>query len=141
MASGIQVHDDVLEAFNDIKLSHKYRYVIYKRNADNTEIVLEKANGNSAKYEDFVADLPLNECRYGIFDLEYSKSDADGIRQKIVFVVWAPDTAKIKDKMLTASSKDALKKQLVGISTEIQATDPSEIDYNCVLEKVQAISR
>lgn len=130
MASGIQVASDVVDKFNDIKLSHSHRYVIYKRNADNTEIVLEKAASKDAKYDDFVADLPSNECRYGIFDLEYSKSDADGIRQKIVFVVWAPDTAKIKDKMLTASSKDALKKQLVGISTEIQATDPSEIEYD-----------
>merc|ERR550537_183442 len=141
MASGIQVNSGVVDAFNDIKLSHKNRYVIFKRSADNTEIVLESAADPSKTYDDFVAALPANECRYAIFDLEYSKSDADGIRQKILFVVWAPDTAKIKDKMLTASSKDALKKQLVGISTEIQATDPSEVDYNYVLEKVQSISR
>merc|ERR1711862_37889 len=92
------------------------------------------------KLDDFCAELPDNECRYGIFDLEYSK-DADGVRQKIIFVVWAPDTAKIKDKMLTASSKDALKKQLIGISTEIQATDRSEIAYDYILDRVQSISR
>merc|ERR1711907_780046 len=141
MSSGIQVAQEVIDTFNDIKLSHKHRYVIFKRNADNTEVVIEKTAPTSATYDDFVADLPANECRYGIFDLEYSKSDADGVRQKIVFVVWAPDSAKIKDKMLTASSKDAVKKPLVGISTEIQATDPSEIEYNYVLEKVQTISR
>lgn len=48
----------------------------------------------------------------------------------------APDTAKIKPKMLYASSKDALRKKLVGIATEIQATDLSEVAYEVVLEKV-----
>jgi cofilin len=48
----------------------------------------------------------------------------------------APDTAKIKQKMLYASSKDALRKKLVGIATEIQATDLSEIAYDVVLDKV-----
>jgi hypothetical protein len=78
-------------------------------------------------------------------------------------LVWAnsllrsPDTAKVKDKMLYASSKDALRKKLVGIATgktisscisfnttlipffylsEIQATDFSEVAYESVLEKV-----
>merc|ERR1712108_49849 len=141
MASGIDVDSAVVDAFNDIKLSHKYRYVIYKRNADNTQIVVEATVDPSKTYDDFCAALPANECRYGVFDLEYEKSQADGVRQKILLVVWAPDTAKIKDKMLTASSKDALKKQLIGISTEIQATDRSEIAYDYILDRVQSISR
>ena len=37
-----------------------------------------------------------------------------GIRTKLVFVVWAPATSSIKQKMVTASSKDALKKKLDG---------------------------
>ena len=48
----------------------------------------------------------------------------------------APETAKIKPKMLYASSKDALRKKLVGVATEIQGTDLSEISYDSVLDKV-----
>ena len=48
----------------------------------------------------------------------------------------SPDTAKIKAKMLYASSKDALRKKLVGVATEIQATDLSEVAYDTVLDKV-----
>lgn len=51
----------------------------------------------------------------------------------------APDSARIKSKMLYASTKDALKKKLVGIGTEIQATDLSEIDYQTVFDKVVRI--
>merc|ERR1712115_427775 len=141
MASGIDMGDEVVSVYNEIKLSHKYRYMICKRNADNTRIEVETKADPSKTYDDFCAGLPANECRYGVFDLEFSKSAADGVRQKIVFVVWAPDSAKIKDKMLTASSKDAIKKQLVGISTEIQGTDPSEISYDYVLDKVNTVSR
>ncbi len=48
----------------------------------------------------------------------------------------APESAKLKRKMLIASSKDAFRKKLVGISTEIQATDIAEVDKQAVLEKV-----
>lgn len=41
----------------------------------------------------------------------------------------SPDEAKIKTKMLYASSKDALRRALVGIASEIQGTDHSEIAY------------
>ena len=38
--------------------------------------------------------------------------------------------------MLYASSKDAIRKKLVGIGHEVQGTDFSEIDYESVLERV-----
>ena len=41
----------------------------------------------------------------------------------------SPDDAKIKAKMLFASSKDALRRSLVGIAAEIQGTDYSEVAY------------
>lgn len=41
----------------------------------------------------------------------------------------SPDDSKIKQKMLYASSKDALRKSLVGISSEIQGTDMSEVAH------------
>jgi hypothetical protein len=41
----------------------------------------------------------------------------------------APDDAKIKAKMVFASSKDALRRALVGIAVEIQGTDFSEVAY------------
>lgn len=40
-----------------------------------------------------------------------------------------PDDAPIRQKMVYASSKDALRKQLVGIAAEIQATSYDEITY------------
>jgi cofilin len=41
----------------------------------------------------------------------------------------SPDNAKIKDKMVSASSRDALRRSFVGIALEIQGTDYSEVAY------------
>lgn len=133
------VDDACLAAFQDLKLGKKHRYVTYCLGEDNKKIVVERAADVSATYADFSKELPHDDCRYAVFDFEYEKAPGEGKRSKICFIIWAPDTAKVRQKMLYASSKDALRKALVGIGTEIQATDASEIAYDAVLEKVTAI--
>lgn len=44
-----------------------------------------------------------------------------------------PTLSKIKPRMVYAGSKEDFKKSLAGISTEIQGTDASEVDYNSTL--------
>lgn len=39
----------------------------------------------------------------------------------------SPDTARIKSKMLYASSKEAIKKVLMGVGIHLTATDASEL--------------
>jgi cofilin len=135
MASGIEVTDDVVQTYNEIKLGRKYRYVIFKISDDYTQVVQEKTGPTSETYEDFVGCLPSDECRYAIVDYDYKTADG---RQssKILFVVWAPDNAPIKAKMLITSTKDAVKKQLVGIGVEVQATDFSEISEEAFADKL-----
>ncbi|KAI8589705.1 hypothetical protein BDZ88DRAFT_451848 [Geranomyces variabilis] len=133
-SSGVGVQDTAVEAFQDLKLKKKYRYIIYKMNDALTEILVEKTV-ESADYESFVSALPANECRYGVYDFQYDTA-GEGTRNKILFYVWSPDTSKIKQKMLYAASKDALRKKLDGVYTEIQCTDLSEVSYETVLDKV-----
>merc|ERR1711916_22268 len=134
MSSGITCTDECVEAFNDLKLKHSAKYLLFAMSSDLTQIDLIETGAKDAKYEDFLEKLPENDCRYGIFDYEFNDDGRD--QSKILFVVWAPDTAKIKQKMLYASSKAEFKKKLIGISTEIQATDLAEIDEDSVREKV-----
>jgi len=56
-------------------------------------------------------------------------------------MLWCPDTAKVKKKMLYSSSFDALKKSLVGVQKYIQATDASEAAMDAVEEKLRATDR
>ncbi|KAA1469944.1 hypothetical protein DENSPDRAFT_652843 [Dentipellis sp. KUC8613] len=137
MASGVSVNPDCLSTFQELKLGKKLKYIVFTLSPDNTEIIVEKKS-ESHEYEDFVSDLPEGECRWAVYDFEYQKGD-EGVRNKLLFVSWSPDDSKIKQKMLFASSKDALRRSLVGISTEIQGTEVSEVTYESILDKVNRL--
>jgi cofilin len=131
----VAVSDEAVSAFNELKLRKTNKFIIYKVNDDKTEIVVAETS-NAKDYEDFVGQLPENDCRYAVYDFEYDTPSGEGKRSKLVFYTWSPDTAPIKSKMIYASSKDAIRRSLNGVSTEVQGTDFSEVDYNTVLEKV-----
>lgn len=44
----------------------------------------------------------------------------------------APDIAKVRHKMVYASSKDRFKRELDGVQVELQATDPSEMSLDII---------
>jgi cofilin len=138
MSSGVTVNQQCLETYSDLKLRKKYRYIIYRINDQSTEIIVEKTaerTGDSpAQYEELIQVLPETECRWVVYDFEFEKGDA-GKRSKLMFISWVPDSAKIKPKMLAASSRQALRQALQGIAGEIQATDISEVAFEQVLDK------
>lgn len=140
MASGVTVSPNCAEVFNELKLGHKHRYIIYAMTENLKEITVEKTATPDATYDEFVAELKAaeakGECRYGAFDLQ---CEIEGRKcEKILLFMWAPDGAKIKQKMVYTSSKDYLRRALVGVSKEIQATDDSELSYEHVLSQVKA---
>lgn len=133
--SSVAVADESLEAFNDLKLGKKYKFIIFALNEKKTEIVVEETS-TEQDYDAFLEKFPENDCKYAIYDFEYDIGKGEGKRSKIVFFTWSPDTAPIKSKMVYASSKDALRRALNGISSDVQGTDFSEVAYDTVLEKV-----
>lgn len=138
MASGVAVSDNCKTAFQDIKLGHKYRYVVYCLTEDFKQIVVEKLAEPSSTYDEFLKDMKaaedVDQCRFAVFDAEFSTKDGQP-RNKIVFFMWSPERAKIKQKMVYAASKDALKKALgEGIGKEVQANDQSDLKWDNVLE-------
>ena len=60
--------------------------------SDDWEVIdVHKKGEKGSSYDDFLEELPEDECRYAIYDYEF---EDDGRKQsKILFVVWAPDTA------------------------------------------------
>lgn len=47
--------------------------------------------------------------------------------QCVLLLQRSPDTARVRSKMIYASSKDRFKRELDGIQIELQATDPTEM--------------
>jgi cofilin len=128
-ASGMAVHDDCKLRFMELKTKRTYRYIVYKIEEAQKQVVVEKLGVPSEGYEDFTQYLPDNECRYAVYDFEYL-TEGNVPKSRIFFIGWSPDTARVRSKMIYASSKDRFKRELDGIQIELQATDPSEMDLD-----------
>nr|ABM55541.1 putative actin depolymerizing factor [Maconellicoccus hirsutus] len=138
MTSGVKVADACKIIYEEVKKDKKHRYVVFHIK-DGKEIDVEVIGNRNQTYTDFLEDLQKGgkeECRYGLFDFEYTHqcqgtSEASK-KQKLFLMLWCPDTATVKRKMVYSSSFDALKKALHGISKTIQATDLNEASEDTV---------
>eukprot|EP00055_Hartaetosiga_balthica_P018451 m.134347 g.134347 ORF g.134347 m.134347 type:complete len:140 (-) comp9559_c0_seq1:110-529(-) len=135
MASGVEVSDECMEAFEALKMGKKFKYVVFKITDDHTQIVVDDA-ASEGDWDAFLAKLPKDDGRYALFDFDYTLNDG-GQRNKILFIQWAPDAAKIKKKMLYASSVDAFKKQLPGV-TVFHASELDELEKDEIRDKISA---
>ncbi|KAL1823726.1 hypothetical protein DCAR_0311735 [Daucus carota subsp. sativus] len=128
-ASGMAVEDDCKLKFLDLKAKRCYRFIVFK--IDGQQVVVEKLGSPDESYDDFTNSLPADECRYAVFDFDFTTNE-NVQKSKIVFVAWSPDTSRVRMKMVYASSKDRFKRELDGIQVELQATDPSEMSLDIV---------
>ncbi|KAJ6311699.1 hypothetical protein OIU76_012386 [Salix suchowensis] len=130
-ASGMAVHDDCKLRFLDLKAKRTFRFIVFKIEEKQKQVIVEKLGEPADSYEDFTASLPADECRYAVYDFDYVTED-NCQKSRIVFVAWSPDTARVRSKMIYASSKDRFKRELDGIQIELQATDPTEMGLDVI---------
>ncbi|XP_073040270.1 actin-depolymerizing factor 3-like isoform X1 [Primulina eburnea] len=123
---GSRVHDDCKLKFMELKAKRTHRFVVYKIEEKQKQVIVEKLGEPAQTYDDFIAHLPAEECRYAVYDFDYLTED-NVPKSRIFFIAWSPDTAKVRSKMIYASSKDRFKRELDGIQVELQATDPTEV--------------
>ncbi|KAG0319800.1 cofilin [Linnemannia gamsii] len=133
--SGVKAGQDCIDAFMDLKIGKAHKYIIYKI-ADDLKHVEVIKQSSDEDYDNFLKELPEDDCRWAVYDFAFKTADG-GDRNKIVFYSWSPDGAKIKPKMLYASSKDGLRKVLNGVAVEVQGTDFDEVAHETVLEKIR----
>eukprot|EP00441_Pelagodinium_beii_P034187 CAMPEP_0197649914 /NCGR_PEP_ID=MMETSP1338-20131121/30251_1 /TAXON_ID=43686 ORGANISM="Pelagodinium beii, Strain RCC1491" /NCGR_SAMPLE_ID=MMETSP1338 /ASSEMBLY_ACC=CAM_ASM_000754 /LENGTH=134 /DNA_ID=CAMNT_0043224219 /DNA_START=72 /DNA_END=476 /DNA_ORIENTATION=- len=134
MSSGVVLEDGILEKFNEMKLKHTKRFMVFK--IDGGKIVLEADEPKEKTYEDFVNALPENEPRYAVVDFSYSTDDGRP-QDKLLFIAWSPDNCGVKPKMLYSSSKDAISKKLTGIHKAMQINDSADLAHEEILKSVK----
>ncbi|KAL9283198.1 putative actin-depolymerizing factor domain, ADF/Cofilin, ADF-H/Gelsolin-like domain superfamily [Arabidopsis thaliana] len=128
-ASGMAVEDECKLKFLELKAKRNYRFIIFR--IDGQQVVVEKLGSPQENYDDFTNYLPPNECRYAVYDFDFTT--AENIQKsKIFFIAWSPDSSRVRMKMVYASSKDRFKRELDGIQVELQATDPSEMSLDII---------
>ncbi|XP_064631186.1 actophorin-like [Lineus longissimus] len=134
--SGVQVNDECIAEWEALKLRSAWRYILYKLSDDMTRIEIDKKGGVNSSYEDFIADLPAHSPRYAVFDMHYMLQDGTSKRDKPFFLSWVPETCKVKEKMIAASSKEGIKKKLCGCQFEFQASDFDDLDQEDIINKI-----
>ncbi|XP_042512915.1 actin-depolymerizing factor-like isoform X1 [Macadamia integrifolia] len=130
-ASGMAVNDECKLKFLELKAKRNYRFIVFRIEEKIQQVMVEKLGLPEESYEDFADSLPANECRYAVFDFDFI-TDENCQKSKIFFIAWSPDIARVRSKMLYASSKDRFKRELDGIQVELQATDPSEMSLDII---------
>ncbi|KAI8027073.1 Actin-depolymerizing factor 10 [Camellia lanceoleosa] len=125
------VNNECKLKFLELKTKRNYRFIVFKIDETIQQVKVEKLGSPEETYEDFTNNLPADECRYAVFDLDFTTNE-NCQKSKIFFIAWAPDTSRIRGKMLYASSKDRFKRELDGIQVELQATDPSEMSFDII---------
>ncbi|XP_007891564.1 cofilin-2 isoform X2 [Callorhinchus milii] len=150
MASGVRVNEDVIKVFNEMKvrksstleeIKKRKKGVLFVLSDNKKEIIVEKnkeilvGDDVADPYATFVKLLPLNDCRYALYDATYETRESK--KEDLVFIFWAPEGASLKSKMIYASSKDSIKKRLTGIKHEWQVNGLDEIqDRRTLAEKL-----
>ncbi|WOL18080.1 actin-depolymerizing factor [Canna indica] len=133
-SSGMGVAEQSKSSFLELQRKKVHRYVIFKIDDKKNEVVVEKTGAPGENYDDFTAAMPENDCRYAVYDYDFVNED-NCQKSKIFFIAWSPSVARIRAKVLYATSKERFRRELDGIHYEIQATDPTEMDLEVLRER------
>lgn len=86
-ASGMAVHDDCKLRFMELKAKRTHRFIIYKIEEKQKQVIVEKLGEPVQGYEEFAACLPADECRYAVFDYEFM-TEGNVPKSRIFFIAW-----------------------------------------------------
>lgn len=81
------VDDECKLKFLELKVKRNYRYITYK--IEDQQVIVDKIGGPDQTYEDFTNSLPIDECRYAVFDFDFT-TDENCQKSKIFFIAWYP---------------------------------------------------
>ncbi|GJN22855.1 hypothetical protein PR202_gb10457 [Eleusine coracana subsp. coracana] len=135
-ASGVAVNDECMLKFGELQSKRLHRFITFKMDDKFKEIIVDKVGEREANYDEFITTLPENDCRYAIYDFDFVTAE-DVQKSRIFYILWSPQSSKVKSKMLYASSNQKFKSGLNGIQVEMQATDISDIDIAEIKERAQ----
>lgn len=141
MVSGVAVNENCINTFTNIVKGRKFRGVLFKINEDMTEVLVDKtfAPGDGSpvsEWDECRKALPNTDCRYIAYDMEY---DHQGARKsRLIFILWSPETSKVRSKMIYASSQEGVINKLEGIQRQLQCTDEDDLQYDVIVKQLAA---
>lgn len=135
VSSGVAPEDLAISEFERMKTGRSARFIVFK--VEESGISVESIGERDATFNDLVSRLPRDAPRYAVFDYAFDKGGSH--QEKLIFIVWSPENAPVRKKMLISSSKESFKRRLEGIVRELQATDLSELTIDALDEVARRI--
>ncbi|GMP43324.1 hypothetical protein CsSME_00012721 [Camellia sinensis var. sinensis] len=81
------VNDECKLKFLELKTKRNYRFIVFKIDETIQQVKVEKLGSPEETYEDFTNNLPADECRYAVFDLDFTTNE-NCQKSKIFFIAW-----------------------------------------------------
>merc|ERR1711863_152852 len=140
--SGVRLDEACKVKYDEVQKKHMHRYVTFHIK-DDKKIVVDKVGERSATFNDFVdavkqKDGNSEDCRYAILDYEFTL-EAQGTeasqRDAILLVMYCPENARIKKKMIYSSSFDTVKRAFAGIKKAFNINEEGDLTEDFIKEK------
>ncbi|GFQ04854.1 actin-depolymerizing factor 1 [Phtheirospermum japonicum] len=65
------VHGNCKSRFLELKAKRTHRFIVFKIEEKQKQVVVEKVGESTESYDDFAASLPADECRYCVYDFDF----------------------------------------------------------------------
>lgn len=140
VSSGIKCAAEVVESFLEMRDKRKYRYILYRiRKGTRTDSVnVAKCGTRDDTFLQFLQDLPKDEPRFVLYDFSYTTEPSLQQRERILFIFWCPEKARVQDKATYAATKQSVLNefQRINVINHIELTETEEITEDKLIFKV-----
>jgi cofilin len=83
----MKVKEECQRWFMEMKWKKVHRFVVFKIDERSRAVLVDKVGGPGEGYEELVAALPGDDCRYAVFDFDFVTVD-NCQKSKIFFIAW-----------------------------------------------------
>ncbi|MGJ6964878.1 hypothetical protein ACSDR0_23490 [Streptosporangium sp. G11] len=135
MSENLVLGPKVMTAYSNMVEHGKFKYLIYKIDEAESKIAPEKDGHSSATYDDFLAALPANECRWGLCVMDLG-SYGSLCSFEPVFFIWLPDAAPASQKALYEQSRDILTQGFNHVLVFHTVANLADMSHEAVLNRM-----
>ena len=133
MVSGVNPTSEHTALFNELKIDRLHKCLIFDLIDKNSKLDCIFTGDKDFQWDSLQELLPKDDCRFVIYDFNY-ETDENPPRpeNKLLAILWAPETAKVKRRVPFSTSFNGLKSAFTGLQKDVQASDWSYLEYKSV---------
>ena len=132
-------NDNIINEFFNLKIKGIYQGLVFSIDDKKDTFIIEAKLKRGFVFDELSNYLPINDCRYVIYNFEYTTDENQPRnKKKLILIIWSPAAAPIKRKMIFSESKSNLRKVFTGIGYELNASLLQHITYEAVRNEILA---